>query len=46
MQPAKDWRLKHLEKTDGKCVHEWKYAGHGHNYSVYKCNKCKKTEEY
>jgi len=28
-----------------KCKHDFKYDGHGHNYSVYKCSKCGEEEE-
>lgn len=27
------------------CEHGFKYAGHNHNWSVYQCTKCGKTEE-
>ena len=28
-----------------KCDHNFQYDGHGHNYSVYKCDKCRHSEE-
>jgi hypothetical protein len=27
------------------CEHDWKYVGHGHNYSEYQCVKCFETKE-
>lgn len=27
------------------CIHDFKYDGHGHNYSVYKCVRCGQEEE-
>lgn len=27
------------------CNHDWKYDGHGHNYSCYTCTKCGLEEE-
>jgi hypothetical protein len=28
------------------CNHHWEYAGHGHNYSVFRCIRCGQTGEY
>ena len=31
---------------DNGCNHNWKYNGHGHNYTCYKCSKCGTEGEY
>ena len=46
-QYTREWSvIQELEKKNSKCVHDWVYYGHGHNYDVYKCRKCHKEEEY
>ena len=34
-----------LKPQEPECTHIWRYTGHGHNYSLYRCDRCGAEKE-
>lgn len=39
------WNPFANEDDEEPCNHSWVYIGHGHNYDLFGCTKCKATKE-
>jgi hypothetical protein len=41
----KEKTQKQIDEFRKNCTHNFKYAGHGHNYDFYDCTECGESEE-